>query len=73
MIAPILSPGGTVGICSPSHVANFERYQPILYQLRRRGFQVIEAEHLYPRSACICSVLKPAPRRAGIPKPIVSP
>ena len=47
MIAPILQPGGTIGICSPSHVASFEKYQPILYQLRRRGFQVIEAEHLY--------------------------
>ena len=50
MIAPILSPGGTIGSCSPSHVAHFERSQPILYQLRRRGFQVIEADNLYSSS-----------------------
>ena len=47
MIAPILPKGGTIGICSPSHIAVYEKYQPILYQLRRRGFRVVEADNLY--------------------------
>ena len=47
MIAPRLSPGGLIGLCSPSHVAQREVYAPILAALRGRGYRVLEANHLY--------------------------
>lgn len=47
IIAPKLTAGGTIGLCSPSHIAVREKYAPIIATLRRRGFIVIEAEHLY--------------------------
>lgn len=47
MIAPPLPAGGTIGLCTPSHIAKEESYQKIIYQLRRRGFQVKEADNLY--------------------------
>lgn len=47
MIAPCLKPNGTVGICTPSHVAKYEEYQATIKAIRSRGFQVFEADNLY--------------------------
>lgn len=47
MIAPRLSPGGLIGLCSPSHIARREVYEPIGDVLRSRGFRVLEADNLY--------------------------
>ncbi len=47
MIAKCLSPGGTVGICSPSHIADRERYHRIILGLQAKGYRVVEAENLY--------------------------
>ena len=47
MIAPCLKPGGTIGICSPSHIARREDYQSILEAIRAMGFRVVEADNLY--------------------------
>ena len=40
MIAPSLTPGGLIGLCSPSHVARRGVYAPILDALRSRGYRV---------------------------------
>ena len=47
MIAPSLTPGGLIGLCSPSHVARRGVYAPILDALRSRGYRVLEADNLY--------------------------
>lgn len=45
--APRLREGGTIGICSPSHIAAREGYAPTLDVIRGMGYRVREAEHLY--------------------------
>ena len=47
MIAPCLKPGGTIGVCSPSHIARREEYRELLDTLRGLGFRVKEADNLY--------------------------
>lgn len=47
MKAPALRPGGTIGICSPSHIAEYWDYQNIINAIRSKGFQVREADNLY--------------------------
>ena len=47
MRPPLLKTGGTIGLCSPSHVARREDYAPILAGLRALGFRVKEASNLY--------------------------
>lgn len=47
MIAPGLKPGGTIGVCSPSHIARREKYQELLGVLRGLGFRVVEGGNLY--------------------------
>lgn len=47
MRAKCLSQGGVIGICSPSHIANYEDYQRTIECIRRCGFQVREADNLY--------------------------
>ena len=47
MIAPCLKPGGTIGVCSPSHIARREEYRELLDALRGLGFRVKEADNLY--------------------------
>lgn len=47
MIPPRLTPGGTIGLCSPSHIALGDDYQKIKDGLRSIGFKVREAENLY--------------------------
>ena len=47
MIAPRLSPGGLIGLCSPSHIARREVYEPVGNTLRSRGYRVLEADNLY--------------------------
>ena len=47
MIPRRLRPGDTIGVVSPSHVAERERYRPMLEGLRRLGFRVKEGKNLY--------------------------
>ena len=47
MRAPCLKEGGTIGICSPSHIANYWEYQETINKIRSRGFQVKEGNNLY--------------------------
>lgn len=47
MIAPYLSPNGVIGICSPSHVANYKEYQHTIEAIRKKGYDVREADNLY--------------------------
>lgn len=47
MRAPCLRPGGVIGICSPSHIANYWEYQETIKGIQRQGFRVREAENLY--------------------------
>ena len=47
MKANCLSKKGTIGICSPSHLVDFEEFQHIIVEMRRRGFEVKEADNLY--------------------------
>jgi muramoyltetrapeptide carboxypeptidase LdcA involved in peptidoglycan recycling len=47
MRAPYLKEGGTIGICSPSHIANYYEYQETINKIRERGFQVKEGNNLY--------------------------
>ncbi len=47
MRAPCLSEGGVIGICSPSHIADYEDYQRTIESIRRCGFRVKEATNLY--------------------------
>ena len=47
MVAPCLKTGGVIGICSPSHVAEYEEYQVTLNAIRQKGFRVMEADNLY--------------------------
>ena len=47
MKARALRPGGTIGICSPSHIAEYWDYQNIINAIRSKGFQVREADNLY--------------------------
>lgn len=47
MRAKCLSEKGTIGICSPSHVALREEYQSFIAGIRQRGFDVREADNLY--------------------------
>lgn len=50
MRAKPLNIGGTIGICSPSHIAERETYAARIDKLRSLGFHVIEADNLYSRS-----------------------
>lgn len=47
MQAEILQHGDTIGIVAPSHVAERERYEPILAGIRARGFAVKTGENMY--------------------------
>ncbi len=47
MRAKALRPGGTIGICSPSHIADYWDYQNTINAIRSKGFQVKEADNLY--------------------------
>lgn len=47
MRAPLLRQGGTIGICSPSHIADYWDYQNTINCIRSKGFQVKEADNLY--------------------------
>ncbi len=47
MIAPCIKPGGTIGICSPSHIVDRERMGAAIASMRRNGFRVLEADNLY--------------------------
>ncbi len=47
MRAKCLTEKGTIGICSPSHVAIFSEYQQIITAIRKKGFGVKEADNLY--------------------------
>lgn len=47
MIAPCLTPGGTIGICSPSSIASREFMKPTIAEIEALGFRVREAENLY--------------------------
>ncbi|MCI8639689.1 MAG: LD-carboxypeptidase [Coprococcus sp.] len=47
MRAKCLTEKGTIGICSPSHLVDFEEFQHILSEIRKRGFGVQEADNLY--------------------------
>lgn len=50
MIAPCLKDAGTIGLCSPSHVAEPEKYRVIIHEIQRLGFRVKEAPNLYSRT-----------------------
>lgn len=50
MRAGCLTEHGTIGICSPSHIAVYEEYQHTLGSIRRWGFSIREAENLYRRT-----------------------
>ena len=50
MKAKHLSQGGVIGICSPSHIAEYEDYQNTLQSIRACGFEVREAKNLYRRT-----------------------
>lgn len=41
MIAPCLKPNGTIGICSPSLIANYEEYKITLEAIRRKGYALL--------------------------------
>ena len=47
MIPKRLTYGDTIGVVSPSHVAERERYWPMLEGLRKLGFPVKEGKNLY--------------------------
>lgn len=47
MKAPYLKQGGVIGICSPSHIAQYWDYQNTIDAIRSKGFQVREADNLY--------------------------
>ncbi len=47
LIAPPLREGGTIGICSPSHIADREGYAPVIAAMKALGFRVKEAPNLY--------------------------
>ena len=47
MRAPCLKQGGTIGICSPSHIAEYYDYQNQICAIKNCGFQVKEGENLY--------------------------
>ena len=50
MKAKNLSQGGVIGICSPSHLADYEDYQNKIARIRACGFRVREADNLYKRT-----------------------
>lgn len=50
MRAKCLSEKGTIGLCSPSHVAEREEYQNFIAGIRRRGYTVREADNLYKKT-----------------------
>lgn len=61
MRAPCLKPGGTIGLCSPSHVPLYEaapgqeipwsrEYKHIIAAIERQGFQVLQADHMYKKT-----------------------
>lgn len=47
MKAPRLTPGGMIGLCSPSHIAKPEEYGQIIRIFQRKGYSVREAHNLY--------------------------
>ena len=47
MRAPCLKQGGTIGICSPSHIAGYDDYQNQIRAIQKCGFQVREGKNLY--------------------------
>ena len=47
MRAPVLKQGGVIGICSPSHIADYQDYQRQIESMRQCGFRVKEADYLY--------------------------
>ena len=47
MKAKKLSQGGVIGICSPSHIAQYDDYQKTIQCIRNCGFEVREANNLY--------------------------
>ncbi len=58
MRAPCLKPGGTIGLCSPSHIPLYEavpgqelpwslEYKNIIGKMEAEGFQVVTGENMY--------------------------
>ena len=47
MRAKRLSQGGVIGICSPSHIAQYDDYQNTIQCIRNCGFEVREGNNLY--------------------------
>lgn len=47
MIPQRLKLGDTIGICTPSHVANREEYKITIENIKKKGFKVREADNLY--------------------------
>ncbi len=50
MIAKPLSPGGLIGLCSPCHIADREKYAVMINGLQSLGYRVKEAPNLYKKS-----------------------
>lgn len=61
MIAPCLQPGGTIGLCSPSHIPLFEaapgqevpwswEYKNIIGEMEKKGFRVVTGENIYRKT-----------------------
>lgn len=47
MIASSLKPNGIIGICSPSHIADREKYKVMIEAIQENGYRVLEADNLY--------------------------
>lgn len=47
MRAPQIQHGSVIGICSPSHIADYYDYQKQIQAIQSKGFQVKEADNLY--------------------------
>lgn len=47
MRAPQIKHGSVIGICSPSHIAEYHDYQRQIQAIRNKGFRVKEASNLY--------------------------
>ncbi len=50
MLADKLNYGDTIGLVSPSHIADPDRYERIIFILKNRGFSVKIGKNLYKRT-----------------------
>ncbi len=61
MRAPTLSPSGTIGLCSPSHIPLYQaapgqeipwswEYKNIIAAMEKEGFAVVQAENMYKKT-----------------------